>query len=133
MFLDLRSRGSVPYGCNLINQFSVIDRERSADYADYTECLDSGGNSDLTVRTVTLLLFLVRSIKVICVICGSEVFLEHKLLRRTVKMPKSRVLEPWWLLPGTEMCPVCHQLYLYETEYRCADCDGPTCENCFAV
>jgi len=48
-------------------------------------------------------------------------------------MPKSRHLTPWWLSPGTEICPVCHQLYLYETEYRCEDCDGPMCENCVAV
>ena len=48
-------------------------------------------------------------------------------------MPKSRDSAPWWLSPGTETCPVCHQLYLYETEYRCGECDGPMCENCFAV
>jgi hypothetical protein len=37
---------------------------------------------------------------------------------------------PWWLEDGTEVCPICRQLYLYETEYRCTDCDGPMCESC---
>ncbi|MCM3902880.1 MAG: hypothetical protein ND866_14335 [Pyrinomonadaceae bacterium] len=44
-------------------------------------------------------------------------------------MAKLRV-QSWWLEPGTEICPGCHQLYLYETEYRCTDCDGPMCSDC---
>jgi hypothetical protein len=48
-------------------------------------------------------------------------------------MPRSRLVNPWWLEPGTEICPACHQLYLYETEYRCFDCDGPRCQNCVQV
>ena len=39
-------------------------------------------------------------------------------------------LQAWWLETGTEICPSCHQLYLYETQYRCEDCDGPTCSDC---
>src|SRR5215813_7512870 len=63
----------------------------------------------------------------------SSTGLEQNLLKEGTKMPKSRDSAPWWLSPGTETCPVCHQLYLYETEYRCEECDGPMCEHCFAV
>lgn len=45
-------------------------------------------------------------------------------------MAKRQFLQPWWLEDGTEICSVCHHLYLYETEYRCVDCDGPVCANC---
>jgi hypothetical protein len=45
-------------------------------------------------------------------------------------MAKARVVSPWWLETGTELCPACNQLYLYETEYRCSDCDGPLCSDC---
>jgi hypothetical protein len=48
-------------------------------------------------------------------------------------MPRTRLVNPWWLEPGTEICPTCHQVYLYETEYRCTDCDGPRCQNCVQV
>ncbi len=48
-------------------------------------------------------------------------------------MAKLRLASPWWLEPGTEICPACHHLYLYETEYRCADCDAPRCPNCVQV
>lgn len=48
-------------------------------------------------------------------------------------MTKLRLLKAWWLEDGTEICPICNQLYLYETEYRCVDCDGPSCENCVEV
>ncbi|HXT20294.1 MAG TPA: hypothetical protein VN923_06065 [Thermoanaerobaculia bacterium] len=30
------------------------------------------------------------------------------------------------------MCPHCLQLYHYELEVRCADCDGPLCPSCAA-
>ena len=48
-------------------------------------------------------------------------------------MKKGRNALPWWLEVGTELCPNCHQLYLYETEYRCADCDAPMCDACIRV
>jgi hypothetical protein len=48
-------------------------------------------------------------------------------------MAKARFEQPWWLGSGTEICPICHHLYLYETEYRCADCDGPVCSDCVKV
>lgn len=35
----------------------------------------------------------------------------------------------WWL-GGEEECPHCGQLYAYEIEFRCADCDSPTCPHC---
>lgn len=44
-------------------------------------------------------------------------------------MVKLRI-QAWWLETGTEICPACHQLYLYEAEYRCGDCDGPICSEC---
>jgi hypothetical protein len=37
---------------------------------------------------------------------------------------------PWWAAGGSERCPRCHQLYAYELEYRCVDCDGPLCPLC---
>lgn len=36
---------------------------------------------------------------------------------------------PWWL-GGEEECPHCHQLYAYEVEVRCPECDGPSCPHC---
>ena len=36
---------------------------------------------------------------------------------------------PWWL-EGEEQCPHCHQLYAYELEIRCAECDEPGCPHC---
>lgn len=54
-------------------------------------------------------------------------------------MPKSasaakaaRVIQRWWLI-GEEECPHCGQLYAYEAEYRCPDCDGPTCVHCLVL
>jgi hypothetical protein len=35
----------------------------------------------------------------------------------------------WWL-GGEEQCPHCHQLYAYEIEVRCPDCDEPSCPHC---
>jgi hypothetical protein len=48
-------------------------------------------------------------------------------------MRNPRLVNPWWLEPGTEICPTCHHVYLYETEYRCADCDVARCGNCIQV
>jgi hypothetical protein len=36
---------------------------------------------------------------------------------------------PWWL-EGEEQCPHCHQLYAYELEIRCTECDEPSCPHC---
>jgi hypothetical protein len=56
--------------------------------------------------------------------CGTETALTFSI------MQKSRRELPWWLEVGTEVCPACNHLYLYETEYRCFDCDGPLCPMC---
>jgi hypothetical protein len=37
------------------------------------------------------------------------------------------------LTRGTEICPVCHQSYLRELEYRCFDCDAPMCPTCVVI
>ena len=37
---------------------------------------------------------------------------------------------PWWLTSGDVVCPHCGQLYHYEREYRCPDCDEPSCRDC---
>ena len=36
----------------------------------------------------------------------------------------------WWAGGGSERCPVCLQLYAYEVQVRCTDCDGPLCPQC---
>jgi len=48
-------------------------------------------------------------------------------------MVKRSFSRPWWLEDGTEICSVCHHLYLYETEYRCSECDGAVCTECVVV
>ena len=35
----------------------------------------------------------------------------------------------WWL-SGEEQCLHCGQLYAYEIEFRCPECDGPSCPHC---
>jgi len=45
-------------------------------------------------------------------------------------MAKRSYSTPWWLEDGTEICSVCHHLYIYETEYRCSECDGGVCSEC---
>jgi hypothetical protein len=37
------------------------------------------------------------------------------------------------LTRGTEVCPVCHQSYVRELEYRCVDCDSPLCPSCVVI
>ena len=37
---------------------------------------------------------------------------------------------PWWAEGGSERCPFCEQLYFYEVEVRCVDCDRPACPHC---
>ena len=36
----------------------------------------------------------------------------------------------WWLIEGDEECPHCGQLYLYELEFRCPECDTAVCLHC---
>ena len=51
-------------------------------------------------------------------------------------MPKAKVktgvaaMTAWWVSDGDEECPHCGQLYIYELEFRCPDCDSPTCLHC---
>ena len=50
-------------------------------------------------------------------------------------MPKAKAkaqttVAAWWLSDGDEECPHCGQLYIYELEFRCPDCDGPCCAHC---
>jgi hypothetical protein len=51
-------------------------------------------------------------------------------------MPKAKLktgtaaMTAWWVSDGDEECPHCGQLYIYELEYRCPDCDSPTCLHC---
>jgi hypothetical protein len=45
-------------------------------------------------------------------------------------MEQRDLVIPWWLAGGTERCPVCLQLYAYEVQVRCVDCDGPLCPCC---
>ena len=43
--------------------------------------------------------------------------------------PDTKRSMPWWL-QGEEECPHCHQLYAYELEIRCPECDEPSCPHC---
>ena len=47
--------------------------------------------------------------------------------RRAKSAPKT---PPWWLSGGEELCVYCGQLYVYELEFRCPDCDEPSCPHC---
>lgn len=38
--------------------------------------------------------------------------------------------EASWLLHGAERCEGCEQLYAYEVEVRCVDCDRAMCPFC---
>ena len=49
-------------------------------------------------------------------------------------MPKGKVkvqarVIAWWL-GGEEQCLHCGQLYAYEIEFRCPQCDSPGCPHC---
>lgn len=37
---------------------------------------------------------------------------------------------PWWLMEGDEECPGCGELYIYELEFRCPECDTISCMHC---
>lgn len=53
-----------------------------------------------------------------------------------LEMPHSRAVRkskqnaPWWLEPGTEVCPACNHTYAIQTEYRCVACDVVICAIC---
>jgi hypothetical protein len=47
--------------------------------------------------------------------------------RGTAKV-QARVMA-WWM-GGEEECAHCGQLYAYEIEFRCSECDSPTCPHC---
>jgi hypothetical protein len=42
----------------------------------------------------------------------------------------TRLSSPWWLGGGEEDCSHCGQVYVYELEFRCPDCDAPCCPQC---
>lgn len=39
-------------------------------------------------------------------------------------------LAPWWLTEGDDECHACGQLYIYELEFFCPDCETVTCMHC---
>jgi len=45
-------------------------------------------------------------------------------------MAKAKRNPRWWLEGGTEICPACSHAYVYETQSRCAACDGAVCMEC---
>lgn len=51
-------------------------------------------------------------------------------------MPRTRAkapandAAPWWLTDGDEECLSCGQLYIYEMEFRCPECEMTTCIHC---
>lgn len=44
--------------------------------------------------------------------------------------PTLRVHAVAWWLGGDEECPHCGQFYAYEIEFRCPECDRPSCPHC---
>jgi len=48
----------------------------------------------------------------------------------SAKPSMSTAVISWWLSDGDEECPHCGQLYVYEIEFRCPDCDSPVCPHC---
>ena len=48
---------------------------------------------------------------------------------RTRSSAKAKVA-PWWLGEGEEECVHCGQTYHLEVEFRCPECDGPSCSHC---
>lgn len=42
-------------------------------------------------------------------------------------------IKRWWLSGGDEECPHCGMFYAYEAEYRCPDCDTPSCMHCIVL
>jgi hypothetical protein len=53
-------------------------------------------------------------------------------------MPKrtsnnAQTVTAWWLGEGDELCSHCGHTYILELEFRCTECDGPSCPNCKVV
>jgi hypothetical protein len=48
----------------------------------------------------------------------------------SLHMSRTRREEPSSILHATEVCAFCGQLYAYEMERRCANCDAPVCYFC---
>jgi hypothetical protein len=46
------------------------------------------------------------------------------------KSKASAKVMAWYLSGGDQQCPHCGQWYMYELEYRCPDCDEPSCPHC---
>ena len=44
--------------------------------------------------------------------------------------PKLQARVVSWWLGGEEECLHCGQLYAYEIEFRCPECDSPSCPQC---
>ena len=44
-----------------------------------------------------------------------------------------RTTIPYWLNDGTELCPACTHLHVYETVLRCTGCDRAVCPHCAVV
>jgi hypothetical protein len=53
-----------------------------------------------------------------------------KVTTNAAKPRTKTAIAAWWLSDGDEECPHCGQLYVYELEYRCPDCDSPVCLHC---
>jgi hypothetical protein len=53
--------------------------------------------------------------------------------RSTASNKASIHVKRWWLSGDDAECPHCGMLYAYEVEYRCPDCDEPTCMNCVVL
>jgi len=49
--------------------------------------------------------------------------------RSAAKPAKATGSSPWWL-GGDEECAHCGQVYVLEVEFRCPECDGPSCPHC---
>jgi hypothetical protein len=40
---------------------------------------------------------------------------------------------PYWLAGGTEICDLCEQPHVLQSQRRCAACDRASCEHCVVV
>lgn len=49
---------------------------------------------------------------------------------QSAKAQTAKKVLPWYLSGGDEQCPHCGQFYALELEFRCPDCDSPSCPHC---